>query len=467
MQNHIETTNRVVWREGSLLCPQHLQQQERYLIDKIQQSFHSSHPFPWGIQELDIDLSLLRVGEVRLRKLCAVLPDGLQVDLGVRDPLPESRTFHEQFHSLKNTFLVHLGVPLERPGMPSFDDAPEDKGNEQAKRRYFVRSEEVYDQTQEHERHNVQTAAPRSRILFPEDSRDDYACLPLARIVRGKDGFELDPSFVPPTLQLSTQSQLHRNTGNVIADAISRMDLLQGHRGNRSQANLDMNARDTGIYMWLFALGSQVPRLRTLLQMPNLSPFVLFQELYSMAGQLAALTPKNSTIPEFHYQHDDLQATFEPLFSRIHQLINFPFQQSYKVLTLTRREDGMWLGNSKDGFFSETGTFVLAVKSQMPKEDVARRFPELAKLASYTQISGLVHSALRGVGLHDLRQPPETIPNREDTIYFQIDQNDNRWKQIMQEKNLALYIGSPLNPPGMSVEVMVGLKGTRENLVPV
>lgn len=467
MQNHIESTNRVVWREGSLLCPQHLQQQERYLIDQIRQSFQLSHPFPWGIQELDIDAALLQVGEFRVKKLNAVLPDGLQLALGARDPLPEARNFGEQFNDLKGSFVVHLGVPLERPGMPSFDETPQDRENERAKRRYFVRSEEVFDQTQEHERHNVQTAAPRSRILFPNESRDDYVDLPIARVVRTKDGFGLDPTFVPPTLQLNANSQLHGRAGRILADATSRISLLQGHRGNRSQANLDMSARDTGIYMWLFALGSQVPRLRTLLQLSSLPPFMLFQELYSMAGQLAALTPKETSIPEFQYQHDDLQGTFEPLFTRIHHLINFPFQQSYKVLELTRREDGMWLGQSAGGFFSETGTFVLAVKTPMAKEDVARRFPELAKLASYTQISSLVHSALRGAALHDLRQPPETIPNRENTIYFQIDQNDNRWKQIMQEQNLALYVGSPLNPPGMSIEVIVGLKGTRENLVPV
>lgn len=467
IQNPIETTNRVVWREGALLCPQHLQQQERYLLDRIQQSFYASHPFPWGVQELEIDDSLLKHGEFRIKRMRAMLADGLHISLGIKDPLPESRNLVERFDSLKNAFMVYLGVPLEKPGLPSFDATPQDQQSEQAKRRYSVHSEEVFDQTQEHERHKVQTAAPRSRILFENDSRDDYVCLPIARVVRNQDGYALDKDFIPPTLQLHPSSRIIDKTGNVISEAISRINLLQGHRGNRSQANLDMSARDTGIYMWLFALGSRVPQVRALLQTPNLAPFTLFRELSSMAGQLAALTPKYESIPEFNYDHDDLRSTFEPLFALLFQLINFPFKQSYKTMPLSRRKDGMWLNDAPQAFLAESGNFVLAVRSTTPKEELARRFPELAKLASYSQITGLVHSALRGVGLRDLRQAPETMPTRQDTVYFQIDQNDNRWKQIIQEKNLALYIGAPLNVPDMHIDVLVGLSGSRENLVPV
>lgn len=465
MSTLIETSNRVVWREGALLAPQHLQQQERHLLSQIQLCFSTSRPYPWGILKIDIDHNAAMQGEFQLNTLHAMMPDGLYVSCGDKDPAPASRSFAQSFHSLDSTLLVYLGIPLEKPGVPSFDESPLDQNQDDRKTRYCVRAEEIYDQTQERERNEIQTASPRCRILFGDESKDDYMCMPIARVIRSSGSYKLDPSFVPPCLCISANTAFSQRTKDLLVTARNRLQSLQEHRRQRGAAGFEVNARDTAIYMWLFALGSRMPQLQTTLDTPNLSPFELFKELYGMAGQLAVLVPKYGELPKLEYHHNDLQASFDPLFDLLHELLSFAFQKSFKSLALNGREDGMWLAEVKDDLLTLKGDYVLAVKSTLPDQDVARRLPELAKLACYSEVTGLVHSALRGVPLAAMHRPPDSIPYRSDTIYFSIDRSSEHWQKITRDKNIALYIGSPFDSQNLEVELLVGLEDSRESII--
>lgn len=466
MSNLYELTNAVVWREGSLLCPQHLQQQERYLSSRTRQVFRLSRPYAWGVLELEVDDNQLNRAEFHVKKLRAVLPDGLQIALGENDPLPASRSFDDEIQKVSTSLTVYLGVPVEKPGMPSYDVAPEEIHETERKTRYCVRSEEIFDQTQDHERNEVQTASARSRLLFGKENRDDYVSMPIARVIRTPDGFALDESFIAPALTLDACGRIASRVAGLVDTAKTRIKLLKEHRSRRSQQGLELSARDTGIYMWLFALGARAGELKALLQTPSISPMELFRELCGTEGQLSALTPGSEESEDFQYDHDDIYQSLVPLIDRIHTLIEFPFRKSFVSVELSRRHDGMWLGNLSDDFIAARGDLVLAVKSAHEPTELARRMPALAKLASFTQVADLVHSALRGTPLNDLRHPPETIPSAPKTVFFAIDATDNYWQRIVSEKNVALYIGAPFNNEDMEIQLMVGLRDARESIVP-
>lgn len=466
MTSSFESINRVVWREGALLAPQHLQQQERHLHNQIRLCFSASHPYPWGILEIDIDEGPLNQGEFQLKKLRAILPDGLYVSCGDNATRPETRSFVNAFHELDDSILVYLAIPLEHPGIRSFDETPGDLSPTSRKTRYCVHTERVYDQTQEREESEIQTATPRCKVMFGAENRDDYVSMPIARIINTGKSYILDENYVPPALCLSGGGPLQRRATAFVSKLHKRVEELQDYRITRHEQNAEFNPRDTAIYMWLFALSSRCLSLRAINEAPMTSPFELYLKLIELAGQLGVLVPTQKRLPDIKYNHTNLQETFAPLFDLLLELIGFVFRKSYRSLSLTRRSDGMWLSEIKDDILGLHGDYVLAITTNQSAEQIARKTPDLAKMASYSKISQLVHSATRGAPLRPLHQPPETIPYRKQTVYFEIDRSSSHWQAIVNERNIAVYVGAPIEHTDMEVQLLVGLAGTRESIVP-
>ena len=76
----------IQWHEGMLLAPQHFQQSAQRQEGLL--SYHASAqtPFYWGIRQLEIDTDKLVAGIFWVRRLEAVLPDGLLVTHFDDDP---------------------------------------------------------------------------------------------------------------------------------------------------------------------------------------------------------------------------------------------------------------------------------------------------------------------------------------------------------------------------------------------
>ena len=77
----------------------------------------------------------------------------------------------------------------------------------------------------------------------------------------------------------------------------------------------------------------------------------------------------------------------------------------------------------------------------------------IAKLGSRETLPLLIARALPGVKLDYLKIPPQELPRRADSCYFQIDHHSNQWARIEQGNNLALYWDSA--PEDLSIELMI------------
>ncbi|MBL8969190.1 MAG: type VI secretion system baseplate subunit TssK, partial [Myxococcales bacterium] len=68
--------SRPLWTEGTLLCPQHMQQQDRYHEQQLAARLAVVAPHAWGVLAVRFDLAALQAGQLALTHLRAVLPDG-------------------------------------------------------------------------------------------------------------------------------------------------------------------------------------------------------------------------------------------------------------------------------------------------------------------------------------------------------------------------------------------------------
>ena len=115
---------RVVWSEGMLVSPQHLQQADLYHENLLNCRLEATVPHAWGVRALDMDQGALASEKVGIARFQGILPDGTYLSFQADDAeAPAGRPVSDHFPPTMPTLEVFLGLPRERRGAPSI--APE------------------------------------------------------------------------------------------------------------------------------------------------------------------------------------------------------------------------------------------------------------------------------------------------------------------------------------------------------
>ena len=77
--------NRIVWREGLFIRPQHFQQNDRYYAYELMKRTSSSGSNKWGFFDLEIDQDLLGSGKVVIKRASGILKDGTLFNIDSKD----------------------------------------------------------------------------------------------------------------------------------------------------------------------------------------------------------------------------------------------------------------------------------------------------------------------------------------------------------------------------------------------
>src|SRR5437016_5730264 len=104
----------VLWTKGTLLTPQHLQQQDRFLEDTLQFRLESLAFSPWGFLKLRLDQEALGGGQLSVSAASGVFRDGLLFDIPDADAVPPAKPLAEHFASNQLSADVYLAIPQYR-----------------------------------------------------------------------------------------------------------------------------------------------------------------------------------------------------------------------------------------------------------------------------------------------------------------------------------------------------------------
>ena len=104
----------VIWAKGTVLNPQHLQIQDRFLVDSLQFQLQALNFRPWGFQRLRIDQQALATGTLTLSEAAGIMSDGLLFDIPESDPAPSPRPIADRFAPDQETLAVYLAIPHYR-----------------------------------------------------------------------------------------------------------------------------------------------------------------------------------------------------------------------------------------------------------------------------------------------------------------------------------------------------------------
>lgn len=445
--------NPIVWRDGVLIAPQHLQRLDLYHQANLAARLAALSPYHWGLSRLRLDDEALRRGQARLLEIEALFADGSLVRATAGEPgAPEARSVDEAMPPGTERIDVALALPELR------DDRDNFSGGETRYRTSHRR--DVTDLCGGRTRVDIEVSAPNLRLLLGEElRRPGLQTLKIAEIVREPDGtLRWDPSYIPPCLSIRVAPGLVAELRELLSLAIARRRALVELRREHDPERAEFLGRDVTHFLVLDALGHALPLLRQLVDEPSSPPLAAYLVLVTLAGRLTSFATQVAPedLPSFRFV--DLRASFSDLIAAIREMLGIAIEADFLRIPLTLRpEDGVWLGRLSDEAL-QCSAYILAVESPLAAAELAAGLPRLSKIASWGRIGAHVKQATPGVRLEHLAKPPPELPRRPRQLYFALLTDDPEWAEVQREQTLAIFSPEPFDHRRLRIE-LVGVRG--------
>jgi len=440
----------VLWTKGVLLDPQHLQAQDRYFESLLHARIGAATFRPWGFKRLSLDLDALGAGTVAVLDAAGLFPDGLPFDIPGADGAPAPRPLLQAWNPDLPTLDIHLAIPEYRLGARNLALAAAVNGGDA---RYAAEVRLVRDENTGLAERPIQVAAKQLRLLLQGEAREGYSTLPMARLRRGRgDSIEFDPDFVPPLLDLTASPALLRIGRRLVELLAARSTALAGTRRQKNQSLADFSITDVASFWLLYNVNQSYPVLRHLAETRGGHPVLLYEAMLSLGS---ALTTFSETITprEFPaYAHDDLTATFTRLDAQVRLLLETVVPSWVVSLPLVPTQPTVSaVALSEDRYLAARQLF-LAVRSSLPRHELAARVPDSVKISSSDRVDFLMRQALPGLSLTYQPTPPSEVPVKLDYTYFLLSR-DTEWEAVRRARNLAAYVPSDI--PALEMELVI------------
>src|SRR5215467_6125976 len=438
----MSSRNRVVWSEGLFLRPQHFQQQARYLERYVEGRARELRSHSWGFTELEIERDLLAIGKLGLRRATGVFPDGTPFSMPDDDPLPPPLELTAQVRDQRVFFAVALRKEGAREARREQLDGLE---------RFHVQDFEARDIASDSSAAaTLEVATLRTRLLLAAETREDFACIPLTHVqeCRADRTVVLDERFIPTVLNAHQSARL--------ATFLTELQGLLHQRGEALAARAVASGRGGAAEIADFLMLQVVNRYEPVVSHHVANRFVHPEELYRLcleiAGDLATLTSSTRRPAKVApYQHEDLRASYDPLVAALRAALSVVLEQAAVPIALEKKRFNISVGVVNDKTLFESAAFVLAARADVQTEALRRGFPAQTTIATVESIAKLVNDHLPGVPLQPLAVVPRQIPFHAGFVYFELDRNDARFRELKSGGGIAIHV--PETFPGLAMEL--------------
>lgn len=431
--------SKVIWCEGMLMQPQHLQQHDRYLQAQLEARVAALRPYAWGVSHLEIDQPLLAQGKLALRAFSAVLPDGTPVGLPADDVVEPLEVPVDA-----RDLTVVLALPARRHGVAEVDDR-EDHDNFA---RYRSAEYEAADSNGLDSHALMSIGSLRLRLAFENDVPDACVTLGVARIVerRADRQVVLDPGYCAPALQVGAAPPLASFNEELAGLLRQRAEALAARLAQPGGAG----AAEVADFLMLQTLNRGQALVAHLAATPALHPEALYRELAQLSGELATFSRPDRLAPRYPaYRHDALAESFAPLMLELRRALAAVLDARTVAIPLEERQFGIRVAVLPDQELLRSATFVLAVHAQMPPEAIRSGFPPQVKMGSVEKIRDLVNLQLPGIGLRPLPVAPRELPFLAGWTYFELDRGSEYWRQLSNSAGFAMHVAGDF--PGLQM----------------
>ncbi|MCE0462638.1 type VI secretion system baseplate subunit TssK [Pseudomonas uvaldensis] len=423
--------DKVIWQEGMLLRPQHLQHNDRYIDHQLKFRTRFLACYAWGFLALDIDAQFLNMGQVVVSRASGVLPDGSLFELSsTADPLALAVPSNTRNAS------IYLALPL-LTGNHIESRRPEQSD---VLARYTTYETQVVDSNAVHASSSqISCGRPDLRLLLGEQQSDQaFVKLKLCEVLDAtSDGvIRLDPDFVPTFIQAGSSNYLLSCLKEVIG--------MLAHRGNslaeRIRAHGSAGGTQVGDFMMLQLINRTELVLRHDLDLEQLHPERLYRTLLALLGELATFASEKRPAFSHPYRHNDQGGCFRNLMQAIRQMLSMVLEQHAIELPLQARQYGIRVSPITDPSLMDSASFVLAASAQCDGEVLRRRLPSQLKVAPVEQIRQWVNLHLPGIRIRPLPVAPRQIAFHANKAYFILELTPENLARLKRSAGFAFHV---------------------------
>ncbi|MDO7896639.1 type VI secretion system baseplate subunit TssK [Pseudomonas citrulli] len=424
--------DKVIWQEGMLLRPQHLQHNDRYFDHQLKVRTRLLSRYAWGFLGLEIDLQFLNMGQLVVSHASGILPDGSLFELG------------------GNAEPLALEIPSNTRNTPIYLALPLVTGNHVESRRpeqydvlarYTLYDAQVADSNAgEVGTSQVSCGRPDLRLLLGDQQSDDaFVKLKLCEVLdTTADGvIRLDPGFVPTFLQAASSPYLLSCLKEVLGMLAHRGDSL----AERIGANGKAGGAQVGDFMMLQLINRSELLLRHYLDLEQVHPEALYRTLLALLGDLATFS-SDSKRPALNnrYQHSNQGGCFRSLMQAIRQALSMVLEQHAIELQMQARQYGITVSPVQDLSLLDSASFVLAASANCDSDELRQRLPSHLKVGSVERIRQLVNLHLPGIKLRPLPVAPRQIAFHVNKTYFILEPSTEDLAQLKRSAGFAFHV---------------------------
>ncbi|WP_353221537.1 type VI secretion system baseplate subunit TssK [Salinisphaera sp. C84B14] len=425
---------RVLWGEGLFLRPQHFQRQDAFHDGRMREVMADLHPYAWGIRASRVDVGALRNGVFRLESLSAIFPDGETVNAPDSDPLPEAIGL-DALPDNTSSVVIHAAIPrFKNHGGNLGAD-----GNGLS--RYVKTTAQTADLFTDASEAEIAFLGKSVRLLTDDKPRDEFICLPIARVERASTGgFELDKSFMPPCLNIEASPLLQQQLRSLLDALQAKVEALYGHHREPSKHVIEFRSGDIASFWLLHTASTSFARLSHFLHHPGLYPERLYQQMLELAGSLMTFSKVYTLNDLPAYSHDDPGPCFDALMRINRELLEAVISERYFKIALTEQRPSYYLGQLASDRIDERTELYLSVGADMPATELIDVVPVRFKVGAPDDVEKCVLSALPGVKLVHTPQAPAAVPVRSGQYYFALQAQGPLYERMLKAGSVMIYV---------------------------
>jgi type VI secretion system protein ImpJ len=210
----------------------------------------------------------------------------------------------------------------------------------------------------------------------------------------------------------------------------------------------------------LRSLNRYVPLLFHSTETRQVHPWSVYGILRQLIGELSSFSASINLLGEQEdgtprlpaYDHGNLWGCFAAAQALIIQLLDEITAGPEYVILLSF--DGTYFAAEiPPRVFEGRNLFYLVLETEADPKLVLQSLDTAAKMSSREILPLLIARALPGVALKHLETPPQELPRRARSLYFQIDHHGDQWAYVQKGNNVALHWDNA--PEDLKAEMMV------------
>jgi len=408
-------TNKVIWKEGLFLQPQHFQQSERFLLNTVNTRFSTYDSHYYGLTEFTINTDAVANGTFTVSNAQGIMPDGTTFSIPKQDNAPAARPFEDHFTHDQQSLDVYFALPMVAENKANVADAQEARNAVRYKNRIVSASDEVFGKQQK----DIEVGDFNFEILFGDESRDNYSAIQIARLVRSSSGqIEIDETFIPPLLYIGASHVLMNKIRALLELLLAKNAALSQGRKQLQGGFAEFGDTKQTTFGLLHTINTYTPLLNHHHFIPTIHPYDLFTLLIQFTGALCTFSADITIRKLPKYEHTNLAAVFTTFDTIVRKILGADISAGCVTVPIEEMGPANYLCKVADESLFATGKFFFGASADISEKELIVGTLSRIKMCSRDKLELLIPSAMPGLPLVHVKQPPKGLSTKPGFVYL-------------------------------------------------